>query len=79
MILCEASRLPAILITNSIKKKKSQKVILLGLKIDKSLIFKDHVDTACLNASYKLHALGRTRKYLTPHKAKPLYDAFINI
>ena len=78
MIVCEASTLPAILIINSIKKRKSHKVILLGLKIDKCLIFKDHIDTAYLNASYKFHALRRTRKYLTPHKAKPLNDVFIN-
>ena len=30
------------------------------------------------NASYKLHALRRIRKYLTPEKAKVLYNAFIN-
>ena len=32
----------------------------------------------CRRASYKLHALGRIRKYLTLEKSKLLYNAFIN-
>ena len=44
----------------------------------KELPFKDHIDSLCRNASYKLHALRRIRKYLTPEKAKVLYNAFIN-
>ena len=51
---------------------------MLGLTIDNCLTFKDHIDTLCRNASYKLHALRRIRKYLTPDKAKVLYNAFIN-
>ena len=46
--------------------------------LDNCLTFKDHIDTLCRNASYKLHALRRTRKYLTPDKAKVLYNTFIN-
>ena len=52
--------------------------MLLGLTIDNCLTFKDHIDTLCRNASYKLHALRRIRKYLTPDNAKVLYNAFIN-
>ena len=51
--------------------------MLLGLTIDNCLTFKDHIDTLCRNASYKLHALRRIRKYLTPDKAKVLYNAFL--
>ena len=76
MILGNGSRLPAILNINHIKRRESQKVILLGLAIDNCLTFKDHI--LCRNASYKLHALRRIRKYLTPDKAKVLYNAFIN-
>ena len=36
----------------------------------KELPFRDHIDSLCRNASYKLHALRRIRKYLTPDKAK---------
>ena len=78
MILGKVSQLPVILSINNIKIRESQKVILLGLTIDNCLTFKDHIDTLCRNASYKLHALRRIRKYLTPDKAKVLYNAFIN-
>ena len=78
MILGKASRLAVILNISNIKTRESQKVILLDLTMDNCLTFKDHIDTLCRNASYKLHALRRIRKYLTPDKAKVLYNAFIN-
>ena len=78
MILGKASRLAVILNISNIKTRESQKVILLDLTMDNYLTFKDHIDTLCRNASYKLHALRRIRKYLTPDKAKVLYNAFIN-
>ena len=46
--------------------------------MDNCLTFKYHIDTLCRSASYKLHVLRRMRKYLTPDKAKVLYNAFIN-
>ena len=52
--------------------------MLLGHTIDTCLTFKDHIDTLRRNASYKLHDLRRIRKYLTPDKAKVLYNAFMN-
>ena len=70
--------LPVILNINNIKIRESQKVLLLGLTTYNCFTFKDHIDTLCRNASYKLHALRRIRKYLTPDKAKVLYNAFIN-
>ena len=78
MILRKGSRLPVILKINNIKIRESQKVILLGFAIDNCLAFKDHIATLCRKASYKLHVLRRIRKYLTPDKAKVLYNAFIN-
>ena len=78
MILGKTSRQPITLNINQIKVKESQKVLLLGLTIDNQLTFKDHVDTLCSTANYKLHALNRIRKYLTPEKARLLYNAFIN-
>ena len=51
--------------------------MVLGLRIDNCLTFKDHIDILCRNVSYKLHALRKIRKYLTPDKAKVLYNAFI--
>ena len=52
--------------------------MLLGLSKDNCLTFKYHIDTLCRNASYKLHALRRIRKCLTPYKAKILYNVLIN-
>ena len=78
MIHDKGSRLPVILNITNIKIRKSQKVMLLGLTIDNCLNFKDHIDTLCRNASYKLHAFPRIRKYLTPVKAKVLFNALIN-
>ena len=66
MILGKGSRLPVTLNINNIKIVK---VILLGLTIDNCLTFKDHIATLSHNASYKLHALRRKRKYLKPDKA----------
>ena len=78
MIIGKTSRQPITLNINQIKVKETQKVLLLGLTIDNQLTFKDHVDMLCITANYKLHALRRIRKYLTPVKARLLYNAFIN-
>ena len=69
--------LSIILNINDIKIRKSSNVVLLGLTIDKRLTFKNHINVYC-RASFKLYALRRIRKYLTPDKAKLLYNAFIN-
>ena len=69
MILGKGSRLPVIQNINSIKIRESQKVMLLDLTIDNCSTFKDHIDTLYCDASYKLHALRRIRKCLTPDKA----------
>ena len=66
MILGKSTRQTIILNINNIKIRESQNVELLGLKIDNRLTFKDHINMLCRRASYKLHALGRIRKYLTP-------------
>ena len=76
-ILGKTSRQPITLNINQIKVKESQKVLLLRLTINNQLTFKDHVDMLCSTANYKLHALRRIRKYLTPEKARLLYNAFI--
>ena len=78
MILGKGSRLSVMLNINDSKIKELEKVILLGLTINNHLTFKNHLDTLCRKASCKLHALRRVRKYLTPDKAKLLYNAFIN-
>ena len=61
------------------KKKidSSTEVSLLGVKIEKQLKFKIHIEELCRKDAYKLHALRRIRKYLTVEKAKLLANAFI--
>ena len=60
------------------KIESSTEVTLLGVKIDKQMKFKGHIEDLCIKAAYKLHALRRIRKYLTVKKAKLLANAFIN-
>ena len=51
---------------------------LLGITTDNMLSFNEHINKLCRNASYKLHALRRIRKYLTQDQAKLLCNALIN-
>ena len=60
------------------KIESSTEVTLLGVKIDKQLKFKSHIEELCRKAAYKLHALRRIRTHLTVEKAKLLANAFIN-
>ena len=60
------------------KIESSTEVTLLGVKIDKQLKFKNHIEELYRKAAYKLHALRRIRKHLTVEKAKLLANAFIN-
>ena len=60
------------------KIESSTEVTLLGIKNDKQLKFKSHIEELCRKAACKLHALRRIRKYLTVKKAKLLANAFIN-
>ena len=58
MILGKKNRLKYILKIGSITVKKFDEVDLLGITIDKALIFKKNVRNLCRAAQYKLHALG---------------------
>ena len=60
------------------KIETSTEVTLLGVKIDKQLNFKSHIEELCREVAYKLHALRSIIKYLTIKKAKVLANAFIN-
>ena len=65
------------MLINTITVKETNEVKLLGIAIDKSLSFKNHIDNLCRTANYKLHALRRIRKHLTLEKAKLLGSSFI--
>ena len=51
------------------KIESSTKVTLLGVKIDKQLKFKSHIEELCRKSAYRLDALRRIRKHLTVEKA----------
>ena len=55
---------------NSNVINESDAVELLGITIDNLLTFNEHINNLCRNASYKLYALCRIRKYLTKDQAK---------
>ena len=78
MILGEKSHHKHELKINSIKVETSDDVLLLGITIDKKLTFKQHVESLCRKAQFKLHALRGIRKFLTIEKAKMLGNAFID-
>ena len=50
----------------------------LGLTINHKLKFDAHIDKLCKTASFKLHALRRVIKFLTPKQAKLLANSFAN-
>ena len=60
------------------KIESSTEVVLLGVKIDKKVEFKSHIEEMCRKQGYKLNASRRIRKYPTVEKAKLLANAFIN-
>ena len=55
----------------------SESVKLLGITLDKSLTFSDHISNLCVTASRNLRCLARLRNFLTIKQAMLLYNAFI--
>jgi hypothetical protein len=55
----------------------SSSVVLLGVKIDENLNFKEHVAGLCKKGNQKLHALARISKFLSKDKLKILMKTFI--
>ena len=58
-----------------IKESSEQK--LLGVTLDKHLIFKPHVSNLCKKANQKIHGLARISKYMEKEKIVLLMKAFI--
>ena len=57
--------------------KASKEEVLLGLRIDSNLIFKEHVTSICSKANQKLHALTKASKYMSLQKRWILMKRFI--
>ena len=51
---------------------------LLGIKIDNSLSFTEHVADLCSKASQKLHALSRVAQFMKTEQLRIIMKAFIN-
>ena len=54
------------------------KVVLLGITIDKKLTFEAHIENLRKKVSYKLWALQRIRKLHTTIRAKTMASSFVN-
>ena len=57
--------------------KASKEEVLLGVRTDSGLIFKEHVTSICSKANQKLHALTRVSKYMSFQKHRILMKSFI--
>ena len=57
---------------------KSQCKKLLGMKIDHTLSFDEHVTTLCGKAAQKVHALSRISHFMTQPQRRTIMKAFIN-
>ena len=57
--------------------KESMRESLLGITLDQSLSFKEHVKILCRKACHKLHALARVSCYMDTEKLQHLMRAFV--
>ena len=57
--------------------KTSKEDLLLGVRIDSDLTFKEHVTSICSEANQTLHALTRVSKYMNLQKCRILMKSFI--
>ena len=57
--------------------KTSKDDVLLGVRIDSDLTFKEHVTSICSEANQKLHALTIVSKYMNLQKCRILMKSFI--
>ena len=75
LIVCNQEQLTVTLGNESIDSTNS--VELLGVTIDKTLNFTEHVSDLCRKGNQKLHALARISKYLKEDKLKLIMKTFI--
>ena len=78
MILGDKQNTYFVLNINGKKINNFREIKLLGIVIDNQLKFKNTLKTYVKEASFKLYALRRIRKFLTVEKARILANAFIN-
>ena len=66
---------PIKIMGSTIKARKHE--VLLGVRIDSGLTFKEHVTNICSKADKKLHALTRVSKDMSLNKCRFLMTFFI--
>ena len=57
--------------------KASKEEVLLGVRIDSNLTFKEYVTSICSKANQKLHAITVVSKYISLQKRRILMKSFI--
>ena len=57
--------------------KESDEEKLLGVTLDKTLNFKNHLSNLCKKASQKLHALARVSRYMDKPQLEPTMTSFV--
>ena len=57
--------------------KTSKEDVLLGVRIDTDLTFKEHVTSICYEVNQKLHALTRVSRYMNLQKYRILMKSFM--
>ena len=58
-------------------RKGSKEEVLLGVRSDSDLTFKEHVTSICSKVNQKLHALTKVSKYMSTQKRHILMKSFI--
>ena len=57
--------------------KTSKEDVLLGVRIDSDLTFKEHVTSICSEVNQKLNALTRVSKYINLQRCRILMKSFM--
>ena len=68
---------PLDIVIDSIKIKLTEHLKLLGVAIDRSLLFSEHISAACKKASMRVGVLMRLRKLISMKAKLSIYNAAI--
>ena len=75
LLLLGNSRATATIDNSYIESEDEQ--VLLGITIDSSLTFENHINSICKKASQKLNALARIAPYMNIQKRRAIIKSFI--
>ena len=75
LIVCNLNKCSVTLENNLIENERT--VELLGITIENSLKFGDHISKLCTRANQKLHALARISNFMSQDKLRTLMKSFV--